>query len=490
MRLHTVRSRRVAAGMAAAALGLVAMTPRDAEACGGCFGPPTENASIVTDHRMILSISSKQTTLYDQIRYSGAPSSFAWVLPIADAKAAQLGLSADVVFGSLDAMTSTLIQQPPLNCPSLPAECATSLDGGVAYSPSAGGAGSGDVSVTKHEVVGPYVTDYVHSTDPQALNTWLTDHGYAVPADVAPVIAKYVNEHFDFIAMKLVPGQGVDSMRPVRVTTPGASPVLPLRMVAAGTGPIVGITLWAIGEGRYEPNNFKTFSIEASEITWDWTQNRSDYSSLRQQKEIAGRNELWEIESSLAITPDAVKQVVRNGGFFRGPGGGPGGGGVSAGGDYQPVGDVDGGVTDGGTTDGGTVQQTAEEVREADLDTLFSGITPADTRITRLRADLGRPALGTDLSLSASASQAILPNLRIAGKEANQPQCPVYNGCEVVGTAPRDVAFAETAANASASGETFACATAPQRFGGSMATGALAGLIGLAAIRSRRQRRR
>ena len=53
---------------------------------------------------------------------------------------------------------------------------------------------------------------------------------------ILPVIDAYVAEGFNFLALKLVPGQGVDSMRPVRVTTPGAAATLPLRMVAAGTG--------------------------------------------------------------------------------------------------------------------------------------------------------------------------------------------------------------------------------------------------------------
>src|SRR6202043_3296116 len=61
---------------------LAVMAERDASACGGCFHPPTQSQSDITDERMLLSVSTLQTTLYDQIRYSGTPSSFAWVLPI------------------------------------------------------------------------------------------------------------------------------------------------------------------------------------------------------------------------------------------------------------------------------------------------------------------------------------------------------------------------------------------------------------------------
>ena len=55
---------------AAVAASLASST--DALACGGCVVPPEEN-TIVTGHRMALSISTTQTTLWDQIQYSGNP---------------------------------------------------------------------------------------------------------------------------------------------------------------------------------------------------------------------------------------------------------------------------------------------------------------------------------------------------------------------------------------------------------------------------------
>src|SRR5438874_10376058 len=104
-------------------VGLVAMgfacslvAEKDAAACGGCFQPPGETPTSVTDHRMILSVSPQQTMLYDQIRYQGNPASFAWVLPIAGE--AKVGLSADVLFSTLDRVSQTTILAPPPNCPS------------------------------------------------------------------------------------------------------------------------------------------------------------------------------------------------------------------------------------------------------------------------------------------------------------------------------------------------------------------------------------
>jgi hypothetical protein len=60
-------------GVSAAAMttALAMVGERDAKACGGCFHPPTQTASDITDERMLLSVSPTQTTLYDQIEYAG-----------------------------------------------------------------------------------------------------------------------------------------------------------------------------------------------------------------------------------------------------------------------------------------------------------------------------------------------------------------------------------------------------------------------------------
>jgi hypothetical protein len=390
-----------------------ALEARDALACGGCFAPPEVN-TVVTDHRMAFVLSNGQTTLYDQIKYQGSPSAFAWVLPIAGT--AEVGLSADVVFATLDAATATTVIPPPTNC-YVPTGCFRAPSSFAAGAEENGGGG---VTVTKQEVVGPYLTVQLKASDPVALDNWLASNGFQLPDAIKPLVAAYVNEKFDFLAMKLVPGASVQSMRPVRVTTQGATPTLPLRMVAAGTGATVGITLWVIGDGRYEPQNFPFFHIEDSEIAWDWSANRSNFSELRAQKAAPFGGRGWEIESSLDLSVSALEDQIRNGGI------GVYGNGFSApppsGPDYAP-----------------TQTMTADQVREADLKTLFG--THASVRITRMRSDVAHSALDQDLVLRASSDQRQLSNTHRTTSEIGQPQCPIYDGCTNTGkTAPRDVA--------------------------------------------------
>ncbi|MBX3185731.1 MAG: DUF2330 domain-containing protein [Labilithrix sp.] len=411
---------------------------REAEACGGCF-IPTENPTVVTDHRMILSVSKEQSTLYDQIRYTGEPSSFAWVLPVSGT--VEVGLSADIVFASLDGLTATSIIPPPQNCPPAP-NCQSGNSLGRGTSDSA--AGGGEVTVTKREVVGPYETVQLKATDPAALQSWLAANNFTVPPDVQPVVNQYVTEKFDFLALKLIPGKDVKDMRPVRVTTKGAVAVLPLRMVAAGTGPVVGISLWIVGEGRYEPQNFPSFIIATDEIAWDWTQSKSNYTEIRAARTTAGGGRAWEIESSTLVQRGDIENAIRTG-FVPTPGGGrPGGAPQNPDDQYLPVQDAQGAVT-----------KSAEQVRAEDLTTLTYGVPSASLRITRMRADLAHAALDVDLVMTASQDQAVLSNVRQLTKELNEPLCPVWNGCDPAGTAPRSEAAARSGGN-----ESFSCSTA------------------------------
>ncbi len=437
---------------------------RGASACGGCLQPPpppTQTASDVTDERMLLAVSTMQSTLYDQLEYAGNPSSFAWVLPIRGT--VDVGLSADVLFDSFDALTATQIPAPPQNC--APAPSCPSLGGGSnAESFASGSAGAMTVTVTKQENVGPYDTVQLHSADTSALENWLTQNGFVIPANEQPVIAAYVAEGFDFLAMKLLPNQGVQAMRPVRVTTPGASLSLPLRMASIGTGVTVGITIWVVSDGRYEPQNFPFFHIDDSKLVWDWSTNSSNYTALRSSDEGALGGKGWEIESSLTLNQELITSVILSGGQST-VGFQPGAISQSppsdATQDYLAVGDPDAGADAG-------PYESADDVRTADIATLFVGLAGPNVRVTRIRSDIAHAAMTQDFLLQASSDQSELSNIRNVTQSVNLT-CPTYQSCSTIGCA------------ASSSVE-------PR--GGLAALGAVACALGLIAARALRARRR
>ncbi len=257
----------------------------DARACGGCFHTQMESQStVVLGHRMAFSISPAQTVLWDQIQYAGSPTDFAWVLPVKGD--AVLQLSNDAWFETLDPSTSAQILSPPFSC--VPASgggcsggCGSASTANFGGFPGVGTASPPPVTVVHEGTVGPYETVTLHANVPNALPTWLTSHGYVIDASVQPIIDAYTSEGFDFIALRLLPGEGVQQMKPVRVVMAGGGVSLPLRMVAAGTGSNTAITLFVIGEGRYEAQNFPNGQVDPSTLTWDFGTQSSNYSTAR-----------------------------------------------------------------------------------------------------------------------------------------------------------------------------------------------------------------
>jgi hypothetical protein len=468
-------------GMAIPLLG-----ERDAWACGGCFVPPAQNVdSQITGERMIFSISTLQSTLYDEITYSGSPASFAWVLPIKGK--ADVGLSADLLFATLDTATASTVVQPPTDCPP-PPNC--NYGSYPAVASGAGGSGGtaatgSAVTVLSQKQVGPYETVQLSSTDGSALTNWLTSNGYNISAADQPSIDHYVSEGMDFLALKLVPGAGVNTMQPVRVTIPGAYPVLPLRMVAVGTGASTGITLWIVADGRWEPKNFPFFTISDSELAWNWDTGSSNFEQLRQSKAAAFHGAGWLIESSIDLATasfnESVQQAQEYLQYSSTPVGGytlPTSGSASG----------DAGASEAGGDGGGT--EAGEEgalvdVAESDVNVLFAGLKGANARITRLRGDIAHSALSNDLVIQASSDSSELSNSYNPAKEIGQPLCPIYNStCEETGELPRDQAQAQ-ADNSSG------CSTmASSPFGSAWTVGVLASAMGFLRRCARRRRGR
>ncbi len=369
---------------AAAAVSLA--SAHEASACGGCFVQQTENTQ-VSGHRMILSVSPEATTLWDQITYTGAPESFAWVLPIQGT--VDIGISSDALFQVLDQQTQVTVSSPFISCPN---SCVfdSAGEGG-----SGGGGGGGGVTVLDQKVVGPYETVQLSSADPGALTAWLTSHGYNVPADIQPVIDAYVGENFNFLALKLVPGQGVSSMRPVRITTPGAGPTLPLRMVAAGTGAVTPIILWVFGDGRYEPSNFTSFTISDDELIWNWDTASSNYASLREQKFQAANGAGWHVESAQDMYSWYIADPLQYG--------------------------------DGFTSYADAEGMNAQQNLDADMAALYGNLDPVGEGffVTRMTGELSRPALANDLQLGASMDQSWVDGyLEASQSVGTPPACP------------------------------------------------------------------
>src|SRR4051812_27420661 len=89
------------------------LAARSAHAFGGAFFAQTD-APRVTEHSVIVSITDTETTLWDEMSFTGSPSSFAWVLPVKGG--ATIGVSSDALFESLGVATAVRVSSP-VACP-------------------------------------------------------------------------------------------------------------------------------------------------------------------------------------------------------------------------------------------------------------------------------------------------------------------------------------------------------------------------------------
>jgi hypothetical protein len=460
--------RRFGLGALVAATALLARQP-EARACGGCFhGPPPPDQTVdtvITAHRMAFSISTVQTVLWDQIQYSGTPSAFAWVLPVKPGAVIQL--SHDEWMASLEAATQTVIQGPSVTCGGPPQDqdvggsgggcgasssAASGFEGAASANVDAGAEGN-TVTVVSQQVVGPYDAVTVRSSQGEALGAWLTANGYNVPASLQPLIDTFTTEGFDFIALKLAPGQGVQAMQPVRVVTQGADLSLPLRMVAAGVGAHVDLELFVLGEGEYQTQNFPQANIDFSKLAWDPVNDVSNYTTLAAAALAANGGTGWLTEMAGPVPMAATA------GFSSNPGNNP-----PLDTTYEtscvpqmyipPTCGDDAGAPDSGDAGsvlGGDAGSCAPVVIACDdLAVATAGIDYSSFTVTRLRASLPATALGNDLVLEASASQVPVPSFHATQLYT----VPNYNPCASAGNG---------ATQSSGSGQSSsACATTPK----------------------------
>jgi hypothetical protein len=423
--------------------------PGEAQACGGCFVQP-QDATIVTGHRMVLSLSPDQTVLWDQIKYAGDPAEFAWVLPVR--VGATIEVSSDAWFETLDAATTTTVLAPQISCATSGGlGCGAQAD---ALSFPGEANGGGGVTVVHEGTVGPYETVTLQTDKPGALNAWLDSHGFNIDAATQPIVDAYVKEGFQFIALRLQPGKGVAQMKPVRVLTQGASPTLPLRMVAAGTGPQVSVILFTLSEARMAPKNFPEAVVPRALISWDFATQSSTYAELRQAALSLQGGKAW-------LTPYAQPRTLLSGFDSAGLGfrvqySNPDGSTVDTiAGAYIARGLASGETLSGSC--GAALAQAAESSSlvknpcpfgakpddpscgsvpfgEIDSRTLacgalddlavaLRGLHPRDVWLTRLEAQLPRAALGTDLELQPAAAQLPVDNW-IRAQRTEGEACP------------------------------------------------------------------
>ncbi|MCB9681770.1 MAG: DUF2330 domain-containing protein [Alphaproteobacteria bacterium] len=260
--MHTLRGAPIA-------LALVGLTASPAAlACGGFFcdaAAPVEQAA----ERILFAIDDDTGTVEVQVQitYEGDAPEFAWILPVP--KVPQLRTTVDDVFTRLSPPT-----RPTFNVSvEVEGTCKEGAGGGTrdlatADSDEAPRDDDGGVVVASQGTLGPYATAVLQADSVDSLVSWLTTHGYTVPASLEDKLATYLGDDSWFVALRLEKDRDVGDLRPIALTYEGTEASIPLRLTAVAATPDMRLQPYVFGKARAIPENYLHVVINPFAIDW------------------------------------------------------------------------------------------------------------------------------------------------------------------------------------------------------------------------------
>ncbi|MGC0421601.1 DUF2330 domain-containing protein [Embleya sp. AB8] len=120
--------------------------------------------------------------------------------------------------------------------------------------PPGDAAGAG-VEVVGREQLGAFDVARLAATDPQALETWLSQNGFHLPTALAAALEPYVRQHWEYVAIRLAPAQpGAlrGSLDPLHLSFASDHLVYPMRLSQLAKVP-QRLRLYVLAAHRMEP---------------------------------------------------------------------------------------------------------------------------------------------------------------------------------------------------------------------------------------------
>ncbi|OLT54554.1 hypothetical protein BJF88_08495 [Cellulosimicrobium sp. CUA-896] len=217
---------RTALAASLLAAGLVAVAPpAGACACGGIVDGPADESSVTAETAVLQWDGTTQTLVLELETLSTAPE-VGLILPTPTP--AEVALADPEIFRELDAITAPRAVVSGYRW-------WPDLGFGSTSAASAGGGAPG-VDVLTEVRLGPLDVATLAATDTAALDAWLAERGFELPASVRGAIAPYVAEGWSFVAARLAPEEATTfdgTLQPLRVTFATDALVHPMRMSAA-----------------------------------------------------------------------------------------------------------------------------------------------------------------------------------------------------------------------------------------------------------------
>jgi hypothetical protein len=119
------------------------------------------------------------------------------------------------------------------------------------------GAPSGAVNVLGRQRLGPFDVTRLAANDPTALANWLRDNGFPHPDGLDDILAPYVADNWEIVAVQLVPAEADGSLtgalQPLRLSFNSDQVVYPMRLSRSATMSQY-IDLYVLADHRMDPS--------------------------------------------------------------------------------------------------------------------------------------------------------------------------------------------------------------------------------------------
>ncbi len=239
-------------------LGVTALTfTTPAAACGAVVSPTS--VVVQTQQRVFLSLRDDGTTqIVIQLAIPEASEPFGALTPVPDKPTVNPNPVPAEEFFELDMAT-----RPTVSAADSGGGC------GCGSSAVAGDKSGGGVEVVQIVDVGPVTAAVLGATDVSALQGWLGDNGFVVPAAHTKILDAYVGTGKYFLAFKRssAAGSGATSVG-VSFSVPGDRRGYPLRMSRIGAAESLGIQVYVAAPKTVAPTgsapagNFETLTLD------------------------------------------------------------------------------------------------------------------------------------------------------------------------------------------------------------------------------------
>ena len=279
MKMQTIwKGALLAAGLTVGA-GMIA--PGDASAFCGFYVAGGESSLFNDATQVVLMRDGTKTILSMQNNYQGPTKKFAMVVPVPEVLMEEnvKTLPAEL-FAKVDQLTAPRLVEYWEQDPCQP-DYYSNNDLAQAPNPEGGSsnnenANDGDpaVKIEAEFSVGEYDIVILSATEANALDTWLKDNSYSIPAGAAPLFEQYIQQGMYFFVAKVDPAKvtfkdGRAVLSPLRFDYDSETFSLPVRLGMVNSSGEQDLITYILGRNqRYEvanyPNAFIPTNIEVS----------------------------------------------------------------------------------------------------------------------------------------------------------------------------------------------------------------------------------